>query len=93
MTTLIPTTVQIDCHEPACDQFERTHETFLGLEPAVHEIAFHHVGLSKSDGEREWRMWLTNPQDEYTEDEAAQLLRDINAAKALMHDLNRRTDA
>ncbi|MGM1029413.1 MAG: hypothetical protein ACQEWM_06000 [Actinomycetota bacterium] len=87
-TTLATDTVSSDCRDSACDQYGSAHVMPAGMEPAVHQILLTHVGLSKVDGEDGWRMWLATPQDEYSDDEAALLLRDINTARAIMHDLN-----
>lgn len=83
-------TVSVKCDDTACDLYGSEHSFPKGLEPALHEIRFFGIEITRADqpGER-WEAWLTNPEDAYTEGTLSRLIASATAARALMRDLNR----
>lgn len=82
--------VSVECHDPACDFAGRAHVFPKGMEPALHEIRFHGIEITRNDkpGEK-WEAYVTNADDAYTEGELSRLIASATAARALMRDLNR----
>lgn len=82
--------VSVECHDPACDFAGRAHVFPKGMEPALHEIRFHGIEITRTDkpGEK-WEAYVTNADDAYTEGELSRLIASATAARALMRDLNR----
>ena len=79
----------IKCTDTSCDTYGGLHTGYQHLDPIVHKINFSFVQLSRVEEPGDpWKVYLTAPEEAYTEGQLSRLIADATAARALMRDLN-----